>query len=576
MQNPQDAAIDAILAQLNGPGGPFAVAPIEVGGQTLPMVATAPPHLPAYFETMCARYNSACFVVDGDERISYAEAYALAGLVARGLITRHHVKPGAHVGIAARNSASSVVLYMGVLMAGGVAALLNGFWRGDELHAAITDTDVDLVFADGPRAKRLSEAALPDHIRVMTFDDGLPVAQALAAFMAPADDHTPLPEIHPDDDATILFTSGSTGRSKGAVSTHRQKVQGTYNYLSQTVALLTYVTQRGQAPKYPPSTLLNVPLFHITGELTVFLQSYALGRKLVTIPKWDAREAMRLIEAERVTYFTGVPLMSFEILTHPDRAQFDLSSCQVFASGGAARPAQHVQRIHDEMGGGEPISGYGLTETNAVGCASFGDVYLAKPTTTGRASAPLVDLAILDDEGKPLPAGTAGEVCIRSIANFKGYWNKPEATAAAFTPDGYFRTGDVGKLDADGYLFIIDRKKDIIIRGGENITCIEVEAALYALPGVTAACVFGLPDERMGELPAAVVTLDAAHSATPDALRAALAATLAAYKVPERLWISPTPLPVLGTGKIDKVSLRKYYTDHYLSEAHAGATTTHA
>jgi acyl-CoA synthetase (AMP-forming)/AMP-acid ligase II len=291
----------------------------------------------------------------------------------------------------------------------------------------------------------------------------------------------------------------------------------------------------------------------------VLLQSFAMGRKLVLMPKWDAEDAMRLIEREQISYFVGVPLMSFEILTHPNRAKYDLSTVTDFAAGGAPRPVDHVRRIKEEMGGAAPLIGYGLTETNAVGCGNWRENYLAKPNSTGRASAPLVDLAILDDAGNKLAAGERGEVAIRSICNFREYWHRPDATAAAFSRDGYFLTGDIGYLDDDGYLFIVDRKKDIIIRGGENISCQEVEAAIYEHPLVAEAAVFGLPDERFGEVPGAVVHFHDGEAIDEAALQGFLCEHIAAFKVPARIWIAPEPLPRLGTEKIDKVGLRAKY-----------------
>jgi acyl-CoA synthetase (AMP-forming)/AMP-acid ligase II len=258
-----------------------------------------------------------------------------------------------------------------------------------------------------------------------------------------------------------------------------------------------------------------------------------------------------------VTYFVGVPLMSYEILNHPDRAAFDLSTVTDFAAGGAPRPAEHVRRMDAELGGSAPLIGYGLTETNAAGTANWRSNYLAKPDSAGRASAPLIELAILDDAGRPVPQGERGEVAIRSVANFREYWNNPAATAAAITADGFFRTGDIGYLDADDYLFIVDRKKDIIIRGGENISCLEVEAALYAHPAVREAAVFGLADDRLGEVPAAVVHAEAGVEGA--ALQAFLGEHIAAFKVPARLWLVDAPLPRLGTEKIDKVALRATY-----------------
>jgi len=372
---------------------------------------------------------------------------------------------------------------------------------------------------------------------------------------------TPLPEVGPDDLATILFTSGSTGVSKGAYSNHRGVVQGTYSYLAQSVMVLGLMTARGEAPPADsqPIALVNVPLFHVTGEVPLMLQSFALGRKLVLMPKWDAVTAMQLIEREKVTYFVGVPLMSYEIATHPDHDKYDLSTCVTFAAGGAPRPVDHVTTIREASPHAFPLLGYGLTETNAVGCGNVNQNYLAKPGSTGPASRPIVEIAILGDAGEHLPTGATGEVAIRSVANFIGYWRNEQATAAAVSADGFFRTGDLGYLDEDLYLFIVDRKKDIIIRGGENIAASEVEAAIYAHPDVIEACVFGLPDARLGEVPVAVFLAREGSGLDEAALRAHLESHIAAFKVPAKFFEEHEHLPRLGTEKVDKRALRARY-----------------
>ena len=372
--------------------------------------------------------------------------------------------------------------------------------------------------------------------------------------------HTPLPDLTADDLSTIVYTSGSTGTSKGAFSDHRGVVSAIMNYAAQSLMVLTYLTEKGGLKSRQQCTLINVPLFHVTGEVPLFLQSIVIGRRMIIMPKWDAEDAMRLIEREQVTYFVGVPLMSYEIATHPNRAQYDLSSCMAFAAGGAPRPVEHVKRLRDAIPTGFPLLGYGLTETNAVGCGNFNENYLAKPGSTGPVSRPLVELAILDDGGDQLPQGEVGEVAFRSICNVLGYWNDPEATAAAIMPDGFFRTGDLGRLDADGYLFIVDRKKDIIIRGGENISCIEVEQAIYAHPGIAETSVFGLADERLGEVPVAVWLAKPGHDITETDLREFLCQQLAAYKIPARFWQEHEPLPRLGTEKVDKRALKARYS----------------
>jgi long-chain acyl-CoA synthetase len=550
-----DQRINHGLAVLTAPGAPMALTEVTVAGQTYPMIAAAPPSLTHYFAHFCAEHSAKTFLVAGDERLTFAEVHDQALRVARSLVAGGLAK-GDRIGIAMRNSPSWIALYMGITMAGGVAVLLNGWWQAEEFAAALREVECSIVFADPPRTDRL--AGVPGlTARVVTVDDVQPLATALAG-LADAPEAA-LPALGGDDLATILFTSGSTGLSKGALSDHRAVVQGVFNYLAQTLMMLGIATEMGQAPTEQPATLLNVPLFHVTAEVPVMLQSFAMGRKLVLMPKWHAEEAMRLIQAERVSYFVGVPLMSFEILTHPNRAQYDLSTVTDFAAGGAPRPVEHVRRIKEEMGGGAPLIGYGLTETNAVGCGNFRENYLAKPNSTGPASKPLVDLAILDDAGAKLPAGARGDVAIRSICNFREYWNRPAETAAAFTKDGYFLTGDIGYLDEDGYLFIVDRKKDIIIRGGENISCQEVEAAIYENPAVAETAVFGLADERLGEVPGAVVYFHPGLERSVGELQDFLREHIAAFKVPERIWIAGEPLPRLGTEKVDKVSLRAKY-----------------
>jgi acyl-CoA synthetase (AMP-forming)/AMP-acid ligase II len=562
-----DIDLERAFERHTGAGGLLETAPVHVArfGVDMPLLVQAPPALPQYLAYFCAANAEKEFIVDGAIRLTFAQAYAAAKEAAGGLVEGHGVKPGDFVGIAARNSANWIVAYMAVLMAGGCATLLNGWWQGGELAEGIRLGPCKLVIADEGRARRL--AGLDHGATILPLLHDCPPAEGLAALTAGGGGaDTALPEIGPEDRATMLFTSGSTGQSKGAWSDHRGVTQATMNYVAQSVAVLGLMEERGELPSSQPTALVNVPLFHVTGEVPLLLQSYAIGRKLVLMPKWDAAEAMRLIEAEKVTYFVGVPLMSYEIATHPDKDKFDLSSCVTFAAGGAPRPAEHVARIREALPQGFPILGYGLTETNGVGAGNFNENYLAKPGSTGRASPPLVELGILDDDGKMLPQGDIGEVCIRSICNFVGYWKNPEATAECFTADGWFRSGDLGYLDEDQYLFIVDRKKDIIIRGGENISSVEVEAALYAHPDVAEASVFGVPDERYGEVPAAVYHAEEGRTLDPAALRDFVAARIAPFKVPAVFWQVHKPLPRLGTEKVDKRALRTAYTARWEQE----------
>lgn len=562
MPSELDIRLAKATEMLTGEGAPMALTHHKAYGVDLPMIATAPPALPHYFAYFCMQHGDTPFIVDGEERLSFAQTYAAANRVAKALIKNHNVQRGDRIGIAMRNAPSWIVLYMGVLMAGGCATLLNGWWQGSELAEGIDAVGANLVLADAQRAARLADVGYSGGARIVGLDISAELERALAPVLGDADlSDVTLPEMTGDDLATILFTSGSTGQSKGAFSTHRAVVQGTFNYIAQALVMLQLATEDGtiSADRPQHATLLTVPLFHVTGEVPVMLVSFAIGRKIVMMPKWNVVTAMELIQKEKITNFTGVPLMSFELMSHPDRHKYDLSTLQGLAGGGAPRPVEHVKRIAEEFPTAPPALGYGLTETNGIGAGNFSTNYLEKPNSTGLPSKPLVDMAILDDAGKPVPQGERGEVSIRSVALFSGYWNRPDATADCMTEDGYFRTGDIGYLDPDGYLFIVDRKKDIIIRGGENISCQELEAALYEHSAVAEACVFGLPDERLGELPGAVVYLHPGQNIDEAGLIAFLKERIAGFKVPEKIWFEADNLPRLGTEKIDKVSLRAKY-----------------
>jgi len=567
MPSALDLRLESAYNLITGPGGPIQVGSVERFGRELPFITNAPTNLADYVAYFSAMHGDATFLVEGDERLSFKQVYAAARQVAAGLIEGHGVQRGDRVAIAMRNANAWCVTYVGILLAGGCATLLNGWWQGAELAAGIDDAEAKLVIADVQRAARLAEPDVSHGAKVVTLDITKPIDEAIAPIAAGGSAETVLPTLTGQDLATILFTSGSTGQSKGAYSRHEAVVQAIFNYVTQTASIVHLLTEDGQMSEIQPATLICTPLFHVTAEIPVFLQSFALGRKLVLMPKWNADEAMRLIQDEKCNYFVGVPLMSYEILVSPNRKNYDLSTCKSYAGGGAPRPPEHVRRLASEMGEAKPLLGYGLTETNAVGCGIINENYVAKPLSTGPASKPLVDLAILDDNGNDLSQGSVGEVCMRSVCNFEGYWNNEAATKAAFFDNGYFRSGDLGYLDADGYLFIVDRKKDIIIRGGENISCQEVEAAIYEHAEVNECAVFGLPDERLGECVGAVVWMKPGSEVTADELTSFLSARLAPYKVPCRIWMSNEALPKLGSEKIDKVSLRNVYREQYAAEA---------
>jgi acyl-CoA synthetase (AMP-forming)/AMP-acid ligase II len=547
-----DRRYDAVLAAVTAPGGRIQIG-TDAEGRAI--VTNLPPTLPMLFDLFCALYADRIAVICGEERLTFPQLNEQANKAARALAGGWGIGKGDRVAIAMRNAPGWIVSYMAVLKAGGIATLINGWWQADELAHALRLTEPKLVIADAPRAQRIAATGLALETMVLPIER--PIEEALRPLLDRGGEAAELPMVSPDDDATILFTSGSTGAAKGAVSTHRAVTSGTYAYTLGLATLLGIKESLGDPPKLPPRTLINVPLFHVTGEVPVMLNSFAIGRGMVLMPKWDPGEALRLIEREKVTYFVGVPTMSLELMQHPDRDKFDLSSLTDIAAGGAPRPVSHVHRLQESFTGAQPALGYGLTETNAAGCSNFWQNYADKPASTGRPQRPIIELAILGPGDTHLGTNERGEIAIRSAANIRGYWRDPEATSAAFTADNYFRTGDIGYLDEEQYLFIVDRKKDIIIRGGENISSQELEAACYSHPSVSEASVFGLADERLGEVPVAVIYSE--EGIAEQALLDFLDTRIAKFKLPAQIWVHADPLPKLGTGKIDKVALRERY-----------------
>ncbi|MEO6581255.1 MAG: class I adenylate-forming enzyme family protein [Sphingomicrobium sp.] len=554
MASELDIKFDTMLARVTGPGGQLVI-DRDADGRAI--VANFPPTIPGLLRTFCALYgNEREAVVTSDERLTFADLDRISESAAIALAGRGIAK-GDRVAIAMRNCPAWIVAYMAIVKAGGVATLLNGWWQSHELEHAMRLVQPRLVIADAPRAKRI--AAVSGACELLILEVEKPVEAALAPLFDGASTDALLPEIGPDDEATILFTSGSTGEAKGALSTHRAVTTAAYCYAAGLMTLLGLLIEEDREPAAPPRTLLSVPLFHVTGEVPVMLNSFVVGRCMVVMPKWDAGEALRLIEQEKISYFVGVPTMSLELMTHPDRHKYDLSSLKDITAGGAPRPVSHVERLQKEFPGAQPALGYGLTETNAIGCIAMWGSYAAKPASTGRPAKPFVEVAILGANDSHLPAGERGEIAIRSAANIKCYWRNPAATEAMFTADGYIRTGDLGFLDEDKYLFIVDRKKDIIIRGGENISAAEVEAACYACPQVAEVSVFGIPDDRLGEVPIAIILPQDGSGLDEAGLRGFLEPRLAAFKIPARMIFASVPLPRLGTGKIDRVALKAKY-----------------
>ena len=482
----------------------------------------------------------------------------MSASLARALLEDFGVRKGDRIAILSRNNPQWMMAFIAALSIGAVAVPMNAWWTAPELDYGLKDCGARVVIADRQRMERLAPLQDDLGLQLIAVDDcaavaaaSTPFADLLAAHPAAA---MPEVEIAPEDYATIMYTSGSTGHPKGALSSHRGILCALYSWMLLSVSKKAAAPD-AEPPPFAPCGLLTVPLFHCTGSHSAFLLSLIAGRKLVIMHKWDAEEALRLIEEERITWFTGVPSMSAELQAAAVNSKRDLSSLAEIYAGGAARPPAQVEKLADTFGKSASGIGYGLTETNALGTVNVGDVYRARPGSAGPAVPAVTDIAIFDDNDRRLPAGEHGEVRIHSPANCLGYWNKPQATARAFRK-GWFHTGDVGYLDEDGFLYIVDRLKDIIIRGGENISCIEVEAAIYRHPAVLEAAVYGVPDARLGEAVAASIVPSEGAVLSAPALRAFLLERLAAFKVPAHLRFHDEALPRVATGKIFKRQLK--------------------
>ncbi len=559
--NPELQKFDDVVASLTAPDQPFAVEHISIDGVEYRNYSKMPAALGEYFVNM-QRHADKDFAVYQQERYTFGEAYAHSAEFAAGLIARFGVNKGDRVAILSRNNPQWMMAFIGATSIGAVAVPMNAWWTTEELDYGFEDSGARVVVADRARIERLIPIAEKHKLKLISVDDcsGLeiehtPFSELTREFAGSA---MPVVEVAAGDYATIMYTSGSTGHPKGALSSHRGILATLYSWMLMGVATKMLAGENAPAEKFPPAGLLTIPLFHCTASHSAFMLSVIIGRKLVIMHKWDAQEALRLIEAERITWFNGVPTMSAELQAAAATSDRDISSLAEIMAGGAARPPDQVGKLSSTFKRASSGIGYGLTETNALGAINSGAFYLANPNSTGRVVPAVTDFRILGEDGLAKPTGERGEVCIKSPANVLGYWNKPEATAEAFI-DGWFHTGDVGYLDEDGFLYIVDRIKEIIIRGGENISCIEVEAAIYSQPEIYEAAVFGLPDERLGEVVGAAVVLRDGAKLDADALRAYLSEHLAGFKIPAHIWFCDEPLPRIASGKIFKRQLKADY-----------------
>ncbi len=555
---PDPMTFEAAVAALSAPESPFAMGDAQVLGATQRVFTAAPPNL-RYAYAAARAHGDRTYVVYEGERWSFAHTMAQADALAAALVDHYGITKGQRVAVAMRNFPEWIVSFIAITSIGAINVSLNSWWTADELAYGLEDSGASLLIGDDPRianslttCQRLGIKVLA--VRSAEVHDGVDLWQNVVHEGAPL----PTVDIAPDDDATILYTSGTTGRPKGAVSTHRAILSALLGFaMRATVEALRFPAAVADPviPASPPTFILIVPLFHVTGCVPVMLGSMIGGSKLVIMYKWDAEKALELIQNEQVNNFVGVPTQSWDLVHSPRFGDFDTSSLRGVGGGGAPAPASQVDLVAKVVPGGSPNIGYGMTETNAYGPQNTGADYLNHPTSTGRPM-PIMQIEVRDEDMKSVAIGARGEIWFKGPMLIRGYWNRPDATADTIV-DGWLRSGDVGRIDAEGYVYVEDRLKDMILRAGENVYCAEVEAAIYEYPGVHEAAVYGVPHERLGEEVAATVVVQPGVTLSAEELRAFLVPKLAGFKIPSHIAITENLLPRNAAGKFLKRQLRE-------------------
>ena len=549
---------EALAAEMSKEGM-FELQKKTIRGNEYNVFVNVPQNLYEYFQ-FALIHGEWEFLAYEDESYKYQEVLNNAAGLAHVLVNKYGLKKGDAVAFSMRNYPEWIYSYMAVTSIGCVAVPLNSWWQGEELDYGITHSEAKVFIGDDERLQRL-EGLVENTPRISvrcqanTFTNTV----AFEELVEPKESF-PQVEIDPEDDASIMYTSGSTGYPKGVVTTHRSIINTpvAWAFLATMASQLESDGGETFVQAESPCTLAAVPLFHVTGSHSNFLLSLVSATRIVLMYKWDPLKAIQLIEKYRVTSFSGVPTMTQDIITaseaNPDT---DVSSLVSLGGGGAARPPEQIKSQEKNHPTKIAGVGYGLTETNAAGTNASGKLLYDKPDTAGFPTPLIHELKIIDEEGKEVSTGETGEVCIKSASNFRCYLKNEEATTEALDSKGWFRSGDVGCLDEDGFLYIKDRIKDIVIRGGENIACLEIEAILSEHPAVLEASVFGVPDERLGENLATRIALKPGKTATETEISSFLEEKIAKFKIPSYVWFQEEELPRIASGKTAKKQMRE-------------------
>ena len=559
---------DQVKAALCAPGMPYEMETTEIEGVPTRVWKNALPNLAVLAEHANAAFGDREFVVYEDERVTYAGWFRAVATLAHALEARD-IKKGDRVALAMRNLPEWPVAFFAAAVTGAIVVPLNAWWTGEELAFGMADSGATVLICDAERWDRIAplKAEMPalQHVLVTRAGDGAMAAPAipLETIIGRPTSYADLPDmalpdaaIAPDDAATIFYTSGTTGKPKGALGSHRNLLS---NGLSSAYSGAATMLRRGD-PLPEPSIragLVVIPMFHVTACSASMIPTIQAGHKIVFMHKWDTVKAFEIIEREKINATGGVPFIAWQLIEHPDREKFDLSSIDAISYGGAPSAPELVSKIY-EIFGAFPGNGWGMTETMATVTSHVAEDYLNRPDSCGPAVA-VSDLKIMSEDGMTeLPVGEVGELWARGPHIVKGYWNRPDATAETFV-DGWVRTGDLARVDEEGFCFIVDRAKDMIIRGGENIYSSEVENILYEHPAVTDAALVGIPHQTLGEEPAAVVHLAPGMSVSEEELRGYVSERLAKFKVPVKIIFTQDTLPRNANGKILKRDLKALF-----------------
>ena len=542
-----------VLAAITAPGQPLEMVEMDVYGSSCRGYKNAPASLRDLFEQ---NLTDETFIVFDQERYTFRDIWAHSSAIGQGLVSDYGIQKGDCVAICMRNFPEWIMAFQAITSIGAIAVGMNSLWQAEEIDYGLQDSGCKLLIADQERIDLVVKAEIQLSCETLLVrgdqTTDLPRWEDLQEKFA--DNLMPTAEIAPIDDAIIFFTSGSTGRPKGVVSSNLAIMSA---LLSWEVAITGWILLRGEAPAPPehqPAGLLAVPLFHVTGCHAIFLMAFRNQTKLVLMRKWNPQLAAQLVEQEKISSFTAPPAMTADLIYSAQQGGHDLSSLVMVGGGGAARSPEQVRGIDAVFENAMPNTGWGMTETNAIGTAIAGGNYLERPGSSGQPAA-VLDIRIVDEEDNECPKGERGEVQIRGTSMFRGYWNNPEATANSLV-DGWFKTGDIGYMDEEDYLFIVDRIKDMVIRGGENIGCGEVEAALLEHPLIREAAVYSVPDQRLGEEVGATIYSEGADIDDGE-LREFLATRIARFKIPRYIQVSDALLPRTASEKIYKLHIKQ-------------------